>query len=128
MYWLLKTEPHSYSWNQMKQDLVTCWDGVKNYQAINNMKKMKLGEQAFFYHSGKEKQIMGIVEIVREYYQEDSVVFGMVDVKYIEELPSPVSLKEIKVNLPGMQTLKQPRLSVSQVSKIEWDFIKTFSL
>ncbi|GFZ84569.1 ubiquinol-cytochrome c reductase [Rickettsiales bacterium] len=112
----------------MKQDLVTCWDGVKNYQAINNMKKMKLGEQAFFYHSGKEKQIMGIVEIVREYYQEDSVVFGMVDVKYIEELPSPVSLKEIKVNLPGMQTLKQPRLSVSQVSKIEWDFIKTFSL
>ena len=83
-YWLMKSEPGAYSWDDLVRDESTYWDGVRNYQAANNMKKMKKGEKIFFYHSITEKQIVGVMEVTREYYPDHtdpSHRFGMVDVK-----------------------------------------------
>ena len=97
-YWLIKSEPHVWSWEDQVEKQVTFWDGVRNYQASNNLKAMKIGDLAFFYHSGKEKTIMGIVEIVKSYYPDSSDPsgrFGMVDVKAVRSFADPVSLKKI---------------------------------
>ena len=129
-YWLFKSEPNTWSWNdQLKNgEKGEHWDGVRNYQAAKNMKSMKLKDQGFFYHSVKEKKIVGIVEVIKEYYPDHTDpkgIFGMVDIKAIKTVTQMVSLKEIKGNryLDEMKLVKQSRLSVSPVTKSEWEII-----
>ena len=129
-YWLLKSEPGTWSWDDQlkKGDEGEGWDGVRNYQASNNMKKMEIGELAFFYHSVNEKSIVGIVSII-EKYQDDPTDktgrFGMVVVKAIKSFTKSVSLSEIKSNqkLQGILLIKQSRLSVMPITKEHWDII-----
>ena len=129
-YWLLKSEPGTWSWDDQlkKGDEGEGWDGVRNYQASNNMKKMEIGDLAFFYHSVKEKSIVGIVSII-EKYQDDPTDktgrFGMVVVKAIKSFTKSVSLSEIKSNqkLQGISLIKQSRLSVMPITKEHWDII-----
>lgn len=127
-YWLAKSEPFKWSWDQHKKKGVEHWDGVRNYQASNNMKAMKKGDKAFFYHSNKGLDIVGIMEVVKEYYPDhtdETGRFGMVDFKALHDMPKPVSLKTIKAtpDLSAMALIKQSRLSVSPVTKDEWDII-----
>ncbi|HEY8191149.1 MAG TPA: EVE domain-containing protein [Alphaproteobacteria bacterium] len=127
-YWLIKSEPSVWSWDQQVKKKVTHWDGVRNHQAANNLKAMKRGDRAFFYHSNEGKEIVGIVEIAREAYPDPSDETGkfvMVDVKAVEPLPRPVTLAEMKQSkaLANMALLRQSRLSVSSVTAKEWDFI-----
>jgi predicted RNA-binding protein with PUA-like domain len=127
-YWLVKSEPYKWSWDDHVKKGVEHWDGVRNYQASNNMKAMKKGDRAFFYHSNEGKEIVGIVEVVKEYYPDhtdESGRFGMVDFKAVKPLKKPVTLAEIKElkSLQDMALLKQSRLSVSPVRKKEWDII-----
>ena len=129
-YWLLKSEPGTWSWDDQlkKGDEGEGWDGVRNYQASNNMKKMEIGDLAFFYHSVNEKSIVGIVSII-EKYQDDPTDktgrFGMVVVKAIKSFTKSVSLSEIKSNkkLQGISLIKQSRLSVMPITKEHWDLI-----
>ncbi len=127
-YWLMKSEPGSWSWeDQLKVDKEG-WDGVRNYQAANNMKAMKTGDRAFFYHSVKEKSIVGIVEIVDEYHPDPtdkSERFGMVSVRAVETVPNPVSLADIKSDprLSELSLLKQSRLSVMPIDAKSWKII-----
>ena len=129
-YWLFKSEPNTWSWNeQLKRgDKGEHWDGVRNYQAAKNMKSMKIGDLGFFYHSVKEKQIVGIVKVIKEYYPDHTDkknIFGMVDLKAIKSLKKTVTLKQIKETskLKNMQLVKQSRLSVSSITKSEWEII-----
>ncbi|AHX05088.1 EVE domain-containing protein [Ehrlichia japonica] len=129
-YWLLKTEPHDFSWDNMVHDKVTVWDNVLNYQAQNYLKTMKYNDLAFFYHSGKEKGIIGIVSIDKEFYLPDTNnKFGVVEVKTHTKLNKTVFLKDIQLNptLKNMLILKQPRLSVSPVTEQEWNCILQLS-
>ncbi|MDR3518912.1 MAG: EVE domain-containing protein [Azospirillaceae bacterium] len=124
-YWLVKSEPVKYSWDHMVEDGVTFWNGVRNHQASNNLKAMRLGDRAFFYHSNEGLAIVGIVEIVREYYpdpSDDTARFGMVDVRALEAMPAPVTLKMIKSHpaLSEMALVRQSRLSVSPVNEHQW--------
>ena len=129
-YWLLKSEPGTWSWDDQlkKGDEGEGWDGVRNYQASNNLKKMEIGDLAFFYHSVNEKSIVGIVSII-EKYQDDPTDktgrFGMVVVKAIKSFTKSVSLSEIKSNqkLQGISLIKQSRLSVMPITKEHWDII-----
>ncbi len=129
-YWLLKSEYGTWSWDDQlkKGDEGEGWDGVRNYQASNNMKKMEIGDLAFFYHSVNEKSIVGIVSII-EKYQDDPTDktgrFGMVVVKAIKSFTKSVSLSEIKSNkkLQGISLIKQSRLSVMPITKEHWDII-----
>ena len=129
-YWLLKSEPGTWSWDDQlkKGDEGEGWDGVRNYQASNNMKKMEIGDLAFFYHSVNEKSIVGIVSII-EKYQDDPTDktgrFGMVVVKAIKSFTKSVLLSEIKSNqkLQGISLIKQSRLSVMPITKEHWDII-----
>ena len=129
-YWLFKSEPKSWSWeDQLKRGKKgEGWDGVRNYQASNNMKKMKLGDQGFFYHSVTEKKIVGIVEVIKEYEPDptdETKKFGMVTVKALKTLYKSVSLQDIKGNkkLTEFIMLRQNRLSVLPVSLKEWNII-----
>ncbi|MDP7143104.1 MAG: EVE domain-containing protein [Alphaproteobacteria bacterium] len=127
-YWLVKSEPFKWSWEQQVEKGVEHWDGVRNYQASNNMKAMKIGDKAFFYHSNKGLEIVGIVEVVKEYYPDHTDPterFGMVDFKAVKAMPNPVTLKQIKATpaLSDMALVKQSRLSVSPVRDDEWDLI-----
>ncbi|MCB9987747.1 MAG: EVE domain-containing protein [Rhodospirillales bacterium] len=127
-YWLIKSEPSTWSWADHVKKGIEHWDGVRNYQASNNMKAMKIGDKAFFYHSVKEKQIVGIVEVVKEYYPDHTDPkgrFGMVDFKAIEPLKNPVNLEQIKADprLQDLALIKQSRLSVMPIGKKEWDII-----
>ncbi len=129
-YWLFKSEPSSWSWNdQLKAGKKgEGWDGVRNYQAANNMKNMKVGDFGFFYHSVTEKSIVGVVEVIKEYHPDPTDKtnrFGMVRVRAFTNLPVPVTLSQIKENktLRDFQMLKQTRLSVVPVSKKEWNAI-----
>ena len=121
-YWLMKSEPDAYSWAQLVKDERTGWSGVRNFQANNNMKAMKIGDQAFFYHSNIDRAIVGIMKIVKEWYPDPSDKsgrFGMVDVAPVRALKKPVTLAEIKAEpaLAQMTLLRQGRLSVSAVTK-----------
>ena len=122
-YWLIKTEPDSWSWAQQVAAGATPWDGVANAQALNNMRAMSVGDRAFFYHTGKERQIVGIVEITRTFYPDPSdPASGLVDVKAIAPLPRPVTLAAIKAEpqLAGLALVRQPRLSVLPVDDASW--------
>lgn len=129
-YWLIKSEPNTWSWDdQVKAgDRGEHWDGVRNYQASNNMKAMKLGDYCFFYHSVKEKRIVGIVEVCKEYYPDHTDPkgrFGMVDVKAVRPFQQPVSLEDIKAEprLADLALLKQSRLSVMPIDSDAWKII-----
>jgi len=127
-YWLLKSEPFKYSWDQLVQDGRTHWNGVRNYQASNNLKAMKNGDRAFFYHSNEGLEIVGVAEIIREYYPDPSDEagrFGMVDVKPVQPVPNTVTLKAMKAepSLSGFALIRQSRLSVVPVGEAEWQVI-----
>ena len=128
-HWLVKSEPAKYSWDQMVADKRTHWDGVHNFQAANNMKAMKEGERAFFYHSNEGKEIVGVVEIVRTFYpnpnEPPSPHFGLVDVAPVMPVKTPVTLAEMKATpeLAGMALIRQSRLSVCPVTDAEWAVI-----
>jgi len=124
-YWLLKSEPSAYSWDQLVKDKRTNWSGVRNFQAAANLKAMKKGDRAFFYHSGEGKEIVGVAEIVKEAYPDTtdkSGRFVMVDLIPIEPVKTPVSLAAIKATpvLKSMPLVRLSRLSVSPVSAEEW--------
>jgi predicted RNA-binding protein with PUA-like domain len=126
-HWLIKTEPSSWSWQQQLAagDKGTFWSGVRNHLAKKHLKEMQVGDEAFFYHSGEEKAVVGIVEIIKAYYPDPSDktgVFGMVDVKAVNPLAKPVTLAEIKADprLKDMVLVKSSRLSVQPVSHAEW--------
>ena len=123
--WLLKSEPVKYPWDRMVADGRTHWDGVRNHQAANNLKAMRLGDRAFFYHSNEGLEVVGVVEIAREYYPDPSDAsgrFGMVDVAPVMPVMTPVTLKQIKADpeLAGMALVRQSRLSVCPVTDAEW--------
>jgi predicted RNA-binding protein with PUA-like domain len=127
-YWLLKTEPSKWSWQNQVRKQIEHWDGVRNPQASSYLKSMKKGNLAFFYHSGEEKEIVGIVEIVKEYYPDftdKTGRFGMVDVKAFKELSCPVSLKDIKEEprLSHLALCRQPRLSVMPIDEPSWKLL-----
>jgi predicted RNA-binding protein with PUA-like domain len=127
-YWLVKSEPSTWSWEDQVKAGTTNWSGVRNHQAAKNMKAMKKGDQVFFYHSGVGKEIVGIVEIVKEYYPDptdETGTFGMVDVKAVKRLSQPVTLKQIKETkaLQNMALVRQSRLSVMPVTEAEWKVI-----
>lgn len=131
-YWLIKSEPYKWSWDDQVKKGVEHWDGVRNYQASNNMNTMEIGDLAFFYHSNEGKEIVGICEVVREYYPDHTDPkgrFGMVDFRAVAPLKNPVTLAQIKADpkLSTMALLKQSRLSVSPVTKEEWDYIVSLS-
>ena len=127
-YWLLKSEPSTWSWKDQVKASVDMWDGVRNYQARNNLMKMKKKDLCFFYHSVLEKKIVGIVEVVKEYYPDPTDKKGrfvVVDVKAKKKLKKSVSLEEIKSieKLSNIALIKQSRLSVMPLKKAEWDII-----
>jgi predicted RNA-binding protein with PUA-like domain len=127
-YWIVKSEPHSWSWDQQVKKGTEHWNGVRNYQAANNMKAMRLGDRAFFYHSGEEKAIVGVVEIVKEYYPDhtdESGRFGMVDVKTVGPVKTPVTLAAIKAEprLKDLALVRQSRLSVVPVDAAQWKIL-----
>jgi len=124
-YWLIKSEPVKWSWDNQVAAKTTHWDGVRNYQATIYLKAMKRGDLAFFYHSNEGKEIVGIVRIVREFYldpKDETGKFGMVDVEAVEKLVKPVTLAQIKADpaLAEMVLVKNSRLSVQPVTPDEW--------
>lgn len=131
-YWLVKSEPFKYSWEQLLQDKRTFWDGVRNYQARNNLQAMKKGDQVFFYHSNEGKEIVGIAKVVKEYYQDpttDDTRWVVVDIAPVKTLKKPVSLARIKADeqLQDIALVRQGRLSVMPVKKEEFDRILLLS-
>jgi predicted RNA-binding protein with PUA-like domain len=131
-YWLIKSEPSTWSWNDQVKSGTDMWDGVRNYQARNNLMKMKKKDLCFFYHSVFEKKIIGIVEVVKEYYPDPTDKTGkfvVTDVKAKKKLKKAVSLDEIKSTpkLSNMALIKQSRLSVMPLSKFEWNIILQIS-
>jgi predicted RNA-binding protein with PUA-like domain len=130
-HWLIKSEPGEWSWHDQTKAgrNGTFWNGVRNHSAKQNLMAMRVGEQAFFYHSGEDKEIVGIVEIIKPYYPDPSDLtgkFGMVDVRAVETLKKPVSLDAIKADprLKKMALVTNARLSVQLVSDREWDIIR----
>ena len=130
-YWLFKTEPETWSWDMQKKKGAKGepWSGVRNHIAKNNMKAMKKGDLAFFYHTGDEKQVVGIVEVIREHYPDptdEAGIFKSVDVKAVEPLPKPVTLAAVKASpkLKDMVLARQPRLSVQPVTEAEWNEVR----
>ncbi len=127
-YWLIKSEPGAYSWTKFLSDKKTYWDGVRNYQARNNIRAMKPGDLALFYHSVKEKSVVGVAEVVSQAYPDPTAKEGswsVVDVKPSFGLKQEVTLAQIKADprLTEMSLIKQSRLSVCPVSKAEFDVI-----
>lgn len=127
-FWLVKSEPFKYSWAQFEKDKRTLWDGVRNYQARNNLKAMKKGDLVFFYHSNEGLEIVGIAKVVKEYYQDpttDDTNWVVVDLKVEKALKKPVSLAKMKSDsrLSGLALIRQGRLSVSPVLPGEWAVI-----
>ena len=127
-YWLLKSEPEAWSWSMQVKAGTAMWDGVRNYQARNNLKKMNKGDLCFFYHSVSERSIVGIVKVVKEFYidpTDNTNKFVAVDVKAVKKLKKPVSLDQIKKikKLQNIALIKQSRLSVMELKKVEWDLI-----
>ena len=128
-HWLLKSEPHKYSWEMMAKDGRTHWDGIRNHAAAINLKTMKVGDTAFFYHSNEGKEIVGVVEVARESYPDPTAEPGspwvVVDLKAVGPVPKPVTLVAVKTEpkLKDMTLLKQSRLSVQPVTAEEWKVV-----
>ncbi|HVU07136.1 MAG TPA: EVE domain-containing protein [Verrucomicrobiae bacterium] len=125
-YWLVKSEPEAYSWAQFVKDGKTAWTGVRNFAARNNLRAMKHGDAVFFYHSGEEKSVVGLARVAKEFYPDPTAEEGdwsCVDLKVEKPLSKPVPLAEIKADklLKEMILAKQSRLSVSPVTKIQFE-------
>jgi predicted RNA-binding protein with PUA-like domain len=124
-YWLIKSEPFKYSWEQFKKDKKTGWDGVRNYAARNNLKSMKKGDLAFFYHSNEGMEIVGIAKVVKEHYQDPTTqetAWVAVDFAPYKEVKRPVPLEAIKKEkaLQSMDLVRLARLSVGKVTEQEF--------
>lgn len=127
-YWLVKSEPFKYSWDDFVKDGKTYWDGVRNYQARNNLREMKKGDQVLFYHSNKGLEVVGICEVAKEHYQDPTTEdsrWVVVDLIPSKPLDKPVSLSEIKNDkkLSDIALIRQSRLSVMPLTKKEFDTI-----
>ncbi|MCX2451815.1 EVE domain-containing protein [Pedobacter sp. PLR] len=127
-HWLVKSEPFKYSWDQFNKDGRTFWDGVRNYQARNNLKAMKEGDLVLFYHSNEGKNVVGIAKVVKEFYQDpttDDIKWVVVDLAPVEALKNPVSLEQIKAeeSLQDISLVRQGRLSVMPLKAEEFDKI-----
>ena len=121
-YWLVKTEPEEFSFDDLMRDGKVIWDGVRNFQARNNLKAMKKGDQVFVYHSGKTKEIVGIAEVVKEYYLDASDKTGLwvvIELKPVKKINKHITLSQIKIekSLTALLLLRQSRLSVMPISK-----------
>jgi predicted RNA-binding protein with PUA-like domain len=131
-YWLIKSEPYKYSWDQFAKDKKCVWDGVRNYAARNNLKAMKKGDLAFFYHSNEGLEIVGIAKVVKEHYQDPSteeIAWVAVDFAPFKKLKKPISLAQIKDDelLKGMDLVRLARLSVGTVKPYEFDKVIALS-
>jgi predicted RNA-binding protein with PUA-like domain len=127
-YWLVKSEPFKYSWDQFVAEKQTMWNGVRNYAARNNLRAMQKGDEVFFYHSNEGLEIVGIAKVVKEHYPDptaDNDTWSVVDLKPVKKLKQPVTLANIKANkqLANMQMIKLNRLSVTAVTPDEWEVI-----
>jgi predicted RNA-binding protein with PUA-like domain len=129
-HWLFKTEPETFSWDMQKKRGAKGepWSGVRNFAAAKHMKAMKKGDLGFFYHTGDEKQIVGIVEVIAEYKPDptdETGKFGLVDVKAVKDVPKPVTLAQVKADpkLKDIVLAREPRLSVQPVTPAEWKHI-----
>ncbi len=127
-YWLVKSEPFKYSWDQLVADKKTFWDGVRNYAARNNLRGMKKADKVLFYHSNEGMEIVGTAKIVKEAYQDPTTpieAWCVVDISPVKKLKKPVSLIQVKADerLQQMELIKYMRLSVQKVSKAEWDIV-----
>ena len=127
-HWLVKSEPFKYSWEKFNEDGRTFWDGVRNYQARNNLREMKEGDLVLFYHSNEGKEIVGIAKVVKEAYQDpttDDTNWVVVDLSPVEALKTPVTLEQIKADpkLQDIGLVRQGRLSVMGVKREEFDYI-----
>ena len=127
-YWLFKSEPGAWSWDDHVKAGTAEWDGVRNHQACSNMKAMKKGDRAFFYHSVNEKQIVGVMEVAKEYYPDptdDSDRFGMVDLTALHAVKNPVTLADIKAEpaLSELALVRQSRLSVVPITAPQWKML-----
>lgn len=131
-YWLAKSEPFKYSWDDFLKDGSTYWDGVRNYQARNNLKAMKVKDKVFFYHSNEGLQVVGVAEVIKEHYQDpttDDQRWVVVDLKPVDTLKNPVTLAQIKEepSLKEISLVRQGRLSVMALKKKEFDKIVKMS-
>jgi predicted RNA-binding protein with PUA-like domain len=131
-YWLVKSEPFKYSWQQFEKDKQTFWDGVRNYQARNNLKAMKKGDLVLWYHSNEGKEVVGIAKVAKEFYQDpttDDANWVVVDLKPHKKLKQSVTLEQIKADerLQNIALVKQGRLSVSSLKPEEFDVILELS-
>lgn len=127
-YWLIKSEPFKFSWDQLVNEKKTYWDGVRNYLARNYLKAMKKGDKIFFYHSNEGLEIVGIAKVVKEYYQDPTTpepAWVVVDIAPVKKLKKPITLKQIKAekDLQEMSLIKSMRLSVQPVREEEWNKI-----
>jgi predicted RNA-binding protein with PUA-like domain len=127
-YWLIKSEPAAYSWQQFEKDKQTLWNGVRNYAARNNLKAMKNGDEVFFYHSNEGVEIVGIAKVIKEFYQDptsDDPNWVVVDFKPVRKLKKTVTLIQIKADkrLANMDLVRLGRLSVQTVKPVEWDIV-----
>jgi predicted RNA-binding protein with PUA-like domain len=129
-YWLFKSEPFKWSWAMQIEaaDKGTFWNGVRNHLAKQQLMAMRIGDQGFFYHSNEGLEIVGIVEVIKEYYPDhtdEAGKFGMVDVKALKTLPRPISLKQVKATpeLSNMSLVTSMRLSVQPVTQAEWELV-----
>ncbi len=127
-YWLVKSEPFKYSWDDLVKDGWTYWDGVRNYQARNNLKAMKKGDLVLYYHSNEGKEVVGVAKVIKEFYQDPTIDddrWVVVDVEPVNKLNNPVTLSEIKntKSLQKVPLITQSRLSVMPVSKKDFDTI-----
>ena len=127
-YWLIKSEPFKYSWDQLVNEKKTYWDGVRNYLARNYLKAMKKGDKIFFYHSNEGLEIVGIAKVIKEYYQDSTTpepAWVVVDIAPVKKLKKPVTLTQIKAekDLQEMSLIKSMRLSVQPVREEEWNKI-----
>jgi predicted RNA-binding protein with PUA-like domain len=130
-YWLLKTEPETFGWeHQVKRGAKgEPWSGVRNFTARDNLRSMKKGDLAFFYHTGKEKAVVGVVKVIKEAYKDHTAeedFWSMVDVVAVEPFPKPVTLADAKAEpkLAAMALVKYSRLSVQKVSDAEWKLVR----
>jgi predicted RNA-binding protein with PUA-like domain len=127
-HWLVKSEPSTYSWDQLQKDKQTTWDGVRNYAARNHLKGMKKGEEVFFYHSNEGTEIVGIAKVGKEFFQDpttDEEAWVAVELKPVRKLKKPVSLEAIKKDkrLAEMALVRLGRLSVQPVTDKEWEIV-----
>jgi len=127
-YWLVKSEPAKYSWDQLEKDKQTFWSGVRNYAARNHLKTMKKGDEVLFYHSNEGMEIVGIAKVTKEFYQDptsDDASWVVVDLKPSKKLKKPVTLSQVKSDkrLADMALVRLGRLSVQPVTEKEWDVV-----